>query len=493
MLNKDIKELIRYGVSHLGVRKDDEIYLENLLLGEVKELTPYEGEIDEAHIASLAVPDEIADNIKKDLIAKGYEEADAEREVDKLFGLISPLPSAVNRRFKELQHVNPKVASDYLYSLSVNSGYLKKTLVEKNIVWEANYNDGPSLTITINLSKPEKDNKAIAAAMKKETVVYPKCALCKENLGYYGDHKTPARSTIRFVPITVNDESWFLQYSPYGYFDHHLIAFKEEHLPMHISITTVKRLLSFVEQFPYFFLGSNSDLPIVGGSILTHEHYQGGNPVLPLFKCGDKEVVKVTPKGTKISILDFYPSCVRISGVDKEEIIHYSEKVINTWKGYDDKENGVYHETNGTPHNTVTPFAKMTNGQYEVSLILRNNRTSEEYPDGIFHAHPEYFAIKKEGIGLIEAAGLFVLPARLKRQLKEVGETLSLSEEEAIKKYPDVALFKGFRAHILAKGLTPNEGVNEVCQGILRNVAVFKDDEVGNKGMRKFVEEIAND
>lgn len=493
MLNKDIKELVKYALTHLGAKEEDAIYLENLLLGQVKELEPYEGEIDEYHIAGLSVPDEIADKLKKDLLEKGYEEAEAEREVDKLFGLVSPLPSAVNRRFGELKDISPSLAGEYLYDLSVNNGYLKKTLVEKNIVWEADYPDGPSLTITINLSKPEKDNKAIAAAMKKANTAYPKCALCKENLGYYGDHKTPARSSIRFVPITVNEEEWYLQYSPYGYFDHHLIAFKKEHLPMHISITTVKRLLSFVEQFPSFFLGSNSDLPIVGGSILTHEHYQGGNPVLPLFRCSDKEVIKVTEKGTKISILDFYPSSLRITGKDKEEIIHYAEKAINRWKEYDDLENGIIHESSGASHNTVTPFARMANGEYEVSLILRNNRTNDEYPDGIFHAHPEYFAIKKEGIGLIEAAGLFVLPARLKRQLKEVEETLSLSEEEAIKKYPDVALFSSFRKHILEKGISPKEGVNEVCQGILRNVAVFKDDDKGHKGMKKFVEEISND
>lgn len=492
MLAKNVKELVHYALTHRLAKNGDAIYLENLLLGQVGEASPYEGEIDEEHIASLVVPDEIAGRLYQAFLEKGMDEKVAEREVDKLFALVSPLPSEVNERFLSLSK-DPQKATEYLYELSIDMGYLKKTLVERNLMWKAHYDDGNDLIITINLSKPEKDNKTIAKALNTVSTNYPKCALCKENLGYYGSEKTPPRSSIRFVPIKINEEEWFLQYSPYGYFDHHLIAFKEEHLPMHISLTTVKRLLSFVEQFPHFFLGSNSDLPIVGGSILTHEHYQGGSPVLPLFSAQDKEVVKVSEKGTKISILDFYPSSLRIRGKDKEDVLHYCGKAIEAWKEHDDPENGIYHETGGTSHNTVTPFAEMKDGEYEVSLILRNNRTSEEYPDGIFHAHPEYFAIKKEGIGLIEAAGLFVLPARLKRQLHEVEETLSLSQEAAEKKYPDMALFASFRTLIKEKGLTPIEGVNHVCQNILRNVAVFKDDEKGNEGMHRFMEVICNE
>jgi UDPglucose--hexose-1-phosphate uridylyltransferase len=492
MIEKTIKECVYYAEGHLYLREDDVIYLTNLLLNYFGKQVPYEGPINKKALDKLEVPDllvaEIVDYLTKEEL---LDEAEAFRRADWVMGMLTPLPSEVDDAFSVMYGLSPEKALDYLFELSVHNDYFQKTKVGRNLVWEARYKDGPSLLISINLSKPEKDNKEIAKLQKAPATGYPKCLLCKENLGYVGDETTPSREPLRFVPIALASEDWYLQYSPYGYFDHHCIAFKSEHVPMRIDRTTFVRLLDFVDLFPTFFIGSNSDLPIVGGSILNHEHFQGGLPVLPLLNAKVKEAVRKTKKGTVIEILNFYDTALKIEGADRQDVIDQATKILATWRHYDDPEHQIQADTGSENHNTVTPFAKKTKKGYELFLILRNNLTTKEYPEGLFHAHPEYHAIKKEGIGIIEAAGLFILPARLIRQVKAVEDVVAhrLSEKDYLAKYPDLTIFGPMIAEMEKTGISSREYIDLACQGILRNVAVYKDGNEGQEGLRAFLKE----
>lgn len=492
MIEKSIKELVFYAQKHLGLREDDVPYLTNLLLNHFEKDAPYEGTIDEKAISALTVPDVLVDAlVAYDIETRKLDEGAAERDASWVMGLLSPLPSQVDDAFYAFYEVSPKAATDYLYDLSIKNNYVAKTRIDKNLVWMASFKEGSPLEISINLSKPEKNNKDIAKLVHAAPTGYPKCLLCLENLGYQGRDNHPARENIRFVPLTLNEEKWYLQYSPYGYYHEHCIVFYEKHTPMSICLENLRALLDFVELFPHYFIGSNSDLPIVGGSILNHEHFQGGEHLLPLLKAPIKETILTSPKGTKVSIVDFYVSALRIEGKDRRDVESYADKILTTWKTYDDPENEILSSTSGERHNTLTPFARYVDGRYVLTLCLRNNRTSERYPDGIFHAHPEYHAIKKEGIGLIEAAGLFILPARLLRQEKEVDEAVAknLTESDYLALYPDLAPFKSMIETMKAEKITSREYINRTCQSILKNVAVFKDDEQGQKGLHQFLKE----
>lgn len=487
MIEKTIKKLVVYARCHLGLDKEDETYYLNTLLHLFDKDEPYFGDIDEEEVKNLQVPDSLINEIiEHEVKENNLSEEEAFLKADFILGLLSPRPSKVNEEFFSLYDKDPSKAMDYLYELSINNGYFQKTKVDQNLEWDATYPDGPSLKITINLSKPEKNNKDIAKLLTKVSSDYPKCRLCHDNLGFYGDAKKPARSSIRFVPLTLANEKWYFQYSPYGYFHKHGICFKDEHVPMHIDELTFRRLLDFVDLFPSFFMGSNSDLPIVGGSILDHEHFQGGLPVLPIFEAKNKERVYVSESGSKVSILDFYVSALKIEGENKEDVIHQAKRILDSWLEYSDEENEIIAYEGDTRHNALTLLSRKETNEYQLFLLLRNNRTSEKYPDGIFHAHPEYFPIKKEGIGLIEAAGLFILPARLKRQIKEAEESAKIVKEEYLAKYPDMKDFQDMIEEI-RKGKTAETYINEVCRNILKNVAVFKDDEKGYRGFKEFV------
>lgn len=487
MIEKTIKELIVYARTHLGMDEEDETYYLNTLLHLFNKDEPYKGEIDEKEIAKLSVPDSLIEEIMKfEAEENGLSQEEAFLKADFIMGLLSPRPSKVNEEFFKLYEEDPSKAMDYLYQLSISNGYFQKTKVDQNLEWEASFEDGPSLKITINLSKPEKNNKDIAKLLTKVSSEYPKCRLCHDNLGFYGDAKKPARSSIRFIPLNLANEKWYFQYSPYGYFQKHGICFRDEHVPMHIDELTFRRLLDFVDLFPSFFMGSNSDLPIVGGSILDHEHFQGGLPLLPIFKAKNKETVYFSKKDSQVSILDFYASALKIEGKDKEDMIEQAKIVLASWLNYDDEENDIISHEGEVRHNALTLLSRKEGEVYELFLLLRNNRTSEIYPDGIFHAHPEYFPIKKEGIGLIEAAGLFILPARLKRQIKEAEASAKLSKEEYLKLYPDMKDF-GTMIEEIKNGKEAKTYINEVCRNILYNIAVFKNDEKGYQGFKKFI------
>ncbi len=490
MIEETIRKLLVYAKAHLGLDPEDETFLENQLLHHYGKQAPYVGAIDEKAIEALTVPDSLIDEIVSydtDVLSLDTEEA--LRDADWVLGFLSPRPSEVNRLFWEKQKQNDRLAMDYLYDLSIHNGYFQKTKVDQNEMWMASFPNGSDLCITINLSKPEKNNKDIAKLLTKVSSDYPKCRLCPTNLGYYGDAKHPARSSLRFVPMTLAGEKWYFQYSPYGYFTQHGICLQAIHTPMHIERKTFERLFDFIDLFPSFFMGSNSDLPIVGGSILDHEHFQGGLPLLPIFHAKDRRLCYQSAKGSKIYEVDFYDTALKLEGNDREDLVMWGEKILNAWLPYSDLSCEIIGKEGDVRHNAITSIARKQGQTYTLYLLLRNNRTNEQYPDGIFHAHPEYFSIKKEGIGLIEAAGLFILPARLKRQLAEAEISAKMEGDTYLEAYPDMKDFSALIAS-LRQGKSAHDYVNQVCRGILENVAVFKATPEGEKGLDRFLQTV---
>lgn len=489
---KPIAELVAYATLKMGVKEEDRVYLTNLLLKLFKFEEPYEGEIDYKKLEALKVPDTLLEPLKERLLEIGYNEVEAEGELTYALGLLTPIPSKVEEVFNEKYKSSPKEATDYLYNLSVANNYVAKTQIDKNILWHADFDSGASLDISINLSKPEKNNKDIAALLTKKSSSYPKCRLCYENIGYEGKGNFPPRENIRFIPLQLDEEKWYLQYSPYGYFEEHCILFYEHHVPMEISRRILSKLFAFEEIFPHYFIGSNSDLPIVGGSILDHEHFQGGLTELPLLKAKPKEEIALSHyPTTKLYILDFYNTALLVKGKDKEEMLDLAEKILLKWRTYEDFENSIVGQDEKGNHSTITPILRVKDGYYELYLILRNNRCDETYPDGIFHAHPEYAHIKHEGIGLIEAAGLFILPARLKRQGALITDIVKnkTPKEVYLKDNPDLEGFDDMVEQMSSRGISAETYMSEVCRNILLNVAVFKDDEKGRHGLHKFLKE----
>ncbi len=491
MIEKNVEELLVYAVSHLRLLEEDVPYFRNILLHELQLEKPFEGHIDAQAVRSLKVPDTLLDEVRaylKDELKLNDEEAEC--KIAYIMGQLSPLPSRVNEHFKALEKVSPVLATEYLYEVSVANDYVKKSKVDQNILFECDYPDGPSLEISINLSKPEKNNKDIAKLLTKKSASYPKCLLCKENLGNYGGNGKPARSNIRIIPLHLGNANWYLQYSPYGYFDRHCIAFHETHFPMEMTPWVFTCLFDFVDRFPHFFIGSNSDLPIVGGSILDHEHFQGGAHLLPLLRAKiKKEFPMKHHRGVTLGLADFYDTALRIQGESREDILQVANIINEAWRDYDDPDNGIISHDGERRMSTVTPLVRKDGTVYEMTLILRNNRCDETYPDGIFHAHPEYFHIKHEGIGLIEASGRFILPARLKRQCALIEEIVAkkISAKKYLAAHPDLEGFEPMVRELSTRGISANQYLGEVCQAILRNVAVYKDDEKGRKGLEKFI------
>ncbi len=496
MITKTINEAIYYAYKHLGLDEEDIVYFTNLLLSYFKQVTPYKGEIDKSHIDSLKVPDEIIESITSYLISEGLDSNEANRRAIYVLGILSPRPSDVITNFFEKYKINKESATKYLYDLSIYNGYIAKTQVDKNEWWLAKFDDGSDIEISINLSKPEKNNKDIAKLLKPSTYdEYPKCLLCKENLGFEGNDHHPARENIRIIPLTLDNDIWYFQYSPYVYYNEHCILFYKDHIPMEISSWTFRCLFDFIDQFPHYFIGSNSDLPIVGGSILNHEHFQGGEHLLPLLLAKDKIVIESSYKNTVISIVDFYNTAIRLKGKDRNEMLTIANKILNTWLTYDDSLNSIISNDDEGRHNAITPLLRKNGGNYELTIILRNNKCNDFYPDGIFHAHPKYHHIKKEGIGLIEAAGLFILPARLKRQCIEVEDVIAkgYNKEQYLEIYPDLVIFCDMIKEMKEKHISSKEYINNVCKHILINTAVYKNTELGQKSLLKFIEVAIND
>lgn len=415
-----------------------------------------------------------------------------------IMGRLTPKPSQVIRRFRDLYNDLPEKATDWFYQLAKDTNYIRTDRIEKDEKWTipSQYGD---IEISINLSKPEKDPKEIAAARNLEPSAYPACALCPENEGYAGRLNHPARQNLRMIPVQLDGEEWFLQYSPYVYYDEHCIILYEAHTPMVIDRKTLKKLLDFIGQFPRYFAGSNADLPIVGGSILSHEHFQGGRHTFAMEKAPIK--VPLSFKGyedIEAGIVKWPLSVLRLRTKDREKLLDLSERILQAWKNYDDPQAGILSHTD-RPHNTITPIARMRDGRYELDLVLRNNRTSQEYPDGIFHPHPEIHNIKKENIGLIEVMGLAVLPSRLKSELQALAEYLqegkSLKQDPVLEKHTEWVKqlerkydFKNLPQKQILKILYHEAG-NAFLTG-LEHAGVFKDNENGEEAFLRFIETI---
>lgn len=427
----EIERLLKYGIEHHMIDKQDVIQVRNGLLDLLKVTEPYFGEVDEA------VPDrptEILDKLLDYAAEKGLIPDNTVTWRDlfdaKIMGCLMPRQSEVIKEFRKTAEENGiQSATDDFYRLSMDSNYIRMDRIEKNLYWETETDYG-SIEITINLSKPEKDPKDIAAAKALPQSNYPKCLLCIENVGYAGNINHPARQNHRVIPVTLNGEQWYFQYSPYVYYNEHCIVFYEQHVPMKISDKTIVRLFDFIEQFPHYFIGSNADLPIVGGSILNHEHFQGGRHVFPMEKAPIEEsFIHPAYPEVKAGIVKWPLSALRLSG-DREQLIGLCSRILSAWRDYTDADAGIYAytESNGkrVPHNTITPIARRNKeGRLEIDLVFRNNRTSDEHPEGIFHPHRELHHIKKENIGLIEVMGLAVLPGRLNDELGEIETILT--------------------------------------------------------------------
>lgn len=493
---REIKRLIQYGLKHELFTKDDEIFIRNGLL-DVLNLDEYEDfEIEDEN---LNTPTEILGNILDYAFNNGILESNSPIYRDlldtKIMGVLMPRPSEVIREFYNRYKESKESATSYLYNISKACDYVRTDRIAQNLVWKSSTEYG-DLDITINLSKPEKDPKAIAAAKNLPPAKYPKCLLCKENEGYRGRINHPARQNIRIIPMELNNESWYLQYSPYAYYNEHCIVFAGEHVPMKITKNTFDRLLEFIEKFPHYFVGSNADLPIVGGSILTHDHYQGGNYQFAMDKAKDVYKFNLNSyKNIELSIVKWPLTVLRLKGRNRVELSELADKVLVHWRNYSDSIVDVYSCTNEIPHNTITPIARKDGEFYVLNLVLRNNRTSEEYPDGIFHPHKELHNIKKENIGLIEVLGLAVLPARLKDEL-EIIKLALVNDTDDIYNNEEMKIHLNWYEEIKRNNPSINKEnvdyiiekeVGKVFSKVLEHCGVFKWDEDGKEAMQRYI------
>jgi len=467
-INYLINQLVKYGVNEGLIEEYDAIYCANRLI-DIFKVNTFEFEETE-EIAIHELLDKLCDYAYENKIIENNDVTLYDLFSTRLMDELMPRPSTVKNTFYNKFAVDKKDATNYYYNLAIKSNYIRMDRINKNVCFKHKCDYGV-LDITINLSKPEKDPKLIAMAKSMPSAGYPKCALCYQNMGFAGSIKQDARQNHRIMPIVLDNEDYFFQYSPYVYYNEHTIVFNKAHTPMVINAATFSKLLDFVRQVPHYFVGSNADLPIVGGSILTHDHFQGGNYIFPMFETGVVKSYKV--KGFDAIDVDYikWPlDTVRLTGESKEEIVKLAEKVLASWKQYSHEEVEVYSHTGETPHNTITPIARRVNDKYELYLVLRNNRTTEAHPEGLFHPYADLHHIKKENIGLIEVMGLAVLPKRLKEEmdlLKKVlvGE-ISQSEldVEPLLKHKDWAL------ELLAKHKFDVHNVNELVEHELGEV-----------------------
>ena len=411
----------------------------------------------------------------------------------KIMGLLTPMPREIIRTFREKYAKNPVDATDWYYKLSCDTDYIRRYRIQKDMRWKYPSEYG-QIDITINLSKPEKDPKAIAAAKNAPQSGYPKCLLCPENEGYAGRINHPARQNHRILPITIDGKDWFMQYSPYVYYNEHCIVFNAQHIPMKIDRAAFRKLLDFVGLFPHYFIGSNADLPIVGGSILSHEHFQGGHYTFAMETAPiEKDVIFTGYEEVKAGIVKWPMSVLRITGSSPDRLADLAEKILNAWRGYDDEARGILAFTDGEPHNTITPIARRRGEQYELDLVLRCNITTAEHPLGLFHPHADKHHIKKENIGLIEVMGLAVLPSRLKKELHDLADAIlagaDIRSGETLSKHADWvdALKKQytFTEENAMEILLQETG--KVFAAVLEDAGVYKNTGNGREGFMNFI------
>ena len=491
-----IRDLVDYAIREGLAEVEDRVFFQNRLMEElhVAAFEPDEGQAPTASLFPIleALCDyAIEEGIIPDCGITGRDLFDT-----RLMGILTPRPSEVVRRFRALYEYSPQAATDYYYQLSCASNYIRTDRIKKDLKWvySGKYGD---LDITVNLSKPEKDPKAIAAAKTQKQTGYPKCAICRENEGYAGSMTQAARQSHRLIPITMAGQEWFLQYSPYVYYNEHCIALSASHTPMKIDRDSFVKLLDFVTLFPHYFLGSNADLPIVGGSILTHDHMQGGHYTFAMERAPlERELCFAGFEQVKAGIVKWPLSVIRLTSRDREALTELADKILGAWRSYSDPEAFIFAETNGEPHNTVTPIARRRGEAYELDLVLRNNITTEECPLGVFHPHAEKHNIKKENIGLIEVMGLAVLPSRLKAELEQLGEAIlagrDLSADETLAKHAAWVSTFADRYHFTAANVTEilQTEVGRVFEAVLEDAGVYKCDAKGRAAFMRFIDHI---
>ena len=414
----------------------------------------------------------------------------------KLMGVFTPRPSDVIEKFRELEKNSPEKATDYFYDLGVSSNYIRSERTAKNICWKSKTEFG-ELDLTINMTKPEKDPRDIAKAKTIKPSGYPKCLLCKENEGFYGHHGHPARQNIRLIPLNLCGREWYFQYSPYAYYNEHCIVLNKNHVPMLISRETFENLFAFITEFPHYFIGSNADLPIVGGSILSHDHYQGGRYVFAMNNAPVEKSYSLKDKSINAGRIKWPMSAIRLSSEDPEKLINLAEKILTAWREWTDESVGILANSDGEAHNTITPIARRKGKSFEIDLVLRNNRTSDEHPLGIFHPHAEVHHIKKENIGLIEVMGLAVLPASLKTALEKI-QSAWLENKNSLPSELEIhetwyrklrEKYSGLEGSEKIKSMLRDE-VGNVFAQVLTDAGVYKRNPQGFEAFDKFAESV---
>ena len=494
-LYAEIRKLTEYGLQKQLISPEDRIFIINQYL-EMFRLDEYE---DTDITSEEIVLEDVLGRLTDAALERGIIASDdiVTRDLfdTKLMGVMVDRPSNVIARFRKLYEESPETATDYFYEFSQDTNYIRRDRVKKDMKWTVDSPYG-TMDITINLSKPEKDPKAIAAARSAKQSAYPKCQLCMENEGYAGRMNHPARQNHRIIPVTINDSPWGFQYSPYVYYNEHCIVFNGEHTPMKIDRNAFIKLFDFVRQFPHYFLGSNADLPIVGGSILTHDHFQGGHYEFAMARAPyEKHFTVPGYEDVEAGIVHWPLSVIRIRHQDEKRLIDLADHILGKWRGYTDEAAYLFAETDGEPHNTITPIARKKGDIYELDLTLRNNITTEECPLGLYHPHSEYHHIKKENIGLIEVMGLAVLPSRLKQEMELLADCLvhhkPLEEQEVLLKHKDWA------DEILQKYSDINETnvmdilkeeIGQVFVKVLEDAGVYKTDEAGREAFDRFID-----
>ena len=493
MINQAIADLVQYALDTGLVEEADRVWAVNGLLEDL-------GLSDWEEVPGRARPlEEILGEILDWAVAQGrIEDGTTSRDLfdTKLMGRLTPRPSQVRAAFAEKYARSPEEATDWYYQFSQNTDYIRRYRVARDQKWIARTDYG-DLEITINLSKPEKDPRAIAAARSAPQGGYPKCLLCRENEGYAGRMNHPARQNHRLIPVTIDGKDWFFQYSPYVYYNEHCIVFNGQHVPMKIDRSAFRKLLDFVKQFPHYFVGSNADLPIVGGSILSHDHFQGGRHVFAMEKAPVERAVSFPGfADVEAGIVRWPLSVIRLRCGDDSRLVDLAEKILTAWRGYTDEQAVIYAHTDGQPHNTITPIARMREGLYELDLVLRNNLSTPEYPLGLYHPHPELHHIKKENIGLIEVMGLAVLPARLKGELAELADALvqgaDLRSSETLAKHADWAEELKTRYTFTAENVTDilQAEVGAVFAQVLEHAGVYKCTPEGRAAFQRFIDSV---
>ena len=493
MLFENIKKLVEYGIQTGLTPECERIYTTNLLLEIFKEDNYEDTEIDAENLEL----EDILKNLLDEAVSRGLiEDSVVYRDLfdTKLMNCLLPRPAQIQREFKEKYDISSEEATKYYYKLSQDSDYIRRYRIKKDQKWitETPYGE---MEITINLSKPEKDPKAIAAAKNATQSGYPKCQLCKENEGYAGRVNHPARQNHRIIPVRIDGKDWGFQYSPYVYYNEHCIVFNGEHVPMKIERATFAKLLDFVSQFPHYFVGSNADLPIVGGSILSHDHFQGGNHEFAMAKAPViKEYVIPGYDDVRAGMVKWPMSVIRLQGKDKERLISAADHILMCWRSYTDEAAFIFAETNGESHNTITPIARIRDGYFELDLVLRNNITTEEHPLGVYHPHAKLHHIKKENIGLIEVMGLAVLPSRLKSEMEQLADAIlegkDIRSNEVLEKHADwVEEFLPKYTDITKENIMDilHEEIGQVFNQVLEDAGVYKQTEEGRAAFERFI------